>query len=89
MERFALITNMYLACGGERFLRQRVAEALAVSDTRRLLAGCYAPPPSDPRFRTDFLDRAGNLDGQYLFLFTEISLFVGSVKERTILIGPD
>src|SRR6202040_1013464 len=41
MERFALITNMYLACGGERFLRQRVAEALAVSDTRRPAAGIW------------------------------------------------
>ena len=41
MERFALITNMYLACGGGRFLRQRVAEALAVSDTHRSAAGIW------------------------------------------------
>jgi hypothetical protein len=32
MERFTLKTNMYLACGGGRFLRQRVTEGLAVSD---------------------------------------------------------
>ena len=43
MERFALITNTYLACGGGRFLRQRVAEALAVSDTRRPAAGIWEP----------------------------------------------
>jgi hypothetical protein len=41
MERFALKTNMYLACGDGPFLRQRVAEALAVSDTRRPAAGIW------------------------------------------------
>ncbi len=41
MERFALKTNMHLACGDGPFLRQRVAEALAVSDTRRPAAGIW------------------------------------------------
>jgi len=33
MERFALKTNMYLAGGGGRFLRQRVAEAFGGSNS--------------------------------------------------------